>query len=1676
MKKILLLIVAMLGIFLVKAQENNTADKQDAIRLVTKNSNTIGLTNDELRNAVVSDTYFDKISGARMIYLQQAFKSIPVYNQLLVLAFKNEQLVSKAGSFISSIEKKINIGAAVPSITAQSAVLAALSDRKLATSQTPSVISITDNGNKYEFGDMGISSQHITAQLVWVPIADGRKLQLAWQVYIIPVTTSDYWMVRVDAAAGNILGMDNYTVYCNWDNPATKDLFSSETKNGAATSNLFDFRSAPPAPAVTLLNSPSLVNNSSYRVIPYPAESPLHPGGAHTLVANPWSMAAGNATSLKWNSNGGTDYTITRGNNVWAQEDRNNNNGTGAAPAATSSPDPLIFDFTPNFTVTPTQTTPTPNQQFNTVNLFYWNNIAHDLTYLYGLDEASGNFQDNNQGRGGVGGDWVNADAQDGGGTNNANFSTPPDGQSGRMQMYLWNGNPQKDGDVDNGIVIHEFGHGISNRLTGGPSQSGCLSNAEQMGEGWADYYALMYTQNWATSNLNTGFSSPRGVGTYAIGQTPGGSGIRNQKYCTNFAINNQVYAAAISGESHNRGEVWCATLWDMTWNIINQVGSINPNLFDPTGAGGNSIALKLVTEGMKLQPCSPGFIDGRNGILQADQLLYGGAYECAIREAFRRRGMGAFASQGSSGSVTDQIADYTAGGATLLLTQNGMTQVPEGGFITYTNTITTTACAPLTNFLITDTLPTNVTWISGGNYNSANRVVSFPVSVPAAQSQDFVFTVQVNAGAYFPTVSLFEDHVTGPGIAPEWTTNSSTTANWAVSNARSHSSPNSYYSLEIDVTSDQKLYSTNTIALGPTPPPLSFWHWYSTESTYDGGVLEISTNGGSVWNDLNTHIIKNGYIGTMDGTTIIPGRRAWTGSSNNKFIETRVDLSTYANQNVKFRFRFISDVGTALEGWYVDDIAVKSQAVVEMLSGLFTSVGIKVATSDTITIITPPVTCANVAVNAQPANTNVCVGANATFTVGVDGTTPSIQWQVSTNGGASYTDIPGQTNPTLTLAGVTVGMNNNMYHVVVTNSCPSNIISDGATLTVSDPASITTQPANATTCEGSNASYSVSTTGSANTYQWQVSTDGGATFNDIPGATSATLNIPAVTIAMNNNQYHVVVSSCSPTAVTSANVTLTVNGQASITTQPSDVTSCQATDATFTVQTGGPGVTYQWQVSTDGGATFNDIPGANANTYTITGVTPSQNNNQYHVIIANSCTASVTSANVTLVVSNIASIITQPGSITACDGDATSFVADASGTGYQWQVSTDGGGSFTDIPGATSPTLNLGNVTPAMSGNQYHLIVLTCGPASVTSNNVTLTVNIPANITSQPTNSSVCDGSSTSFSVTATGTSPAYQWEVSTDGGVSFSPVPGAIAATLNLPAVTTAMNGYIYRVVVSNFCTVNFTSNDAILSVSAITVIGNQPADQTVCAGSDATYTATATGSGLNYQWQISTDGGATFTDLTGATNSTLTIVAVTDAMNNDRFRVIISGCNTLTSNDAVLLVNPLPTVTISVAPYENITPGQTTTLTATSTPPASGFAWYKNGTLVPSLTTSTITVTYADTGIYRASATDANGCSNLSNAIKIGPESIAFIFPNPNNGLFWVTFPGTQYNGKPRYITMYDGKGAKVYEKAFVTSTSYERMEVHAESLSNGVYALVLYNTEGTVLGKGKVLIQR
>ena len=167
------------------------------------------------------------------------------------------------------------------------------------------------------------------------------------------------------------------------------------------------------------------------------------------------------------------------------------------------------------------------------------------------------------------------------------------------------------------------------------------------MGEGWSDWFGLMLT-------LRPGDTGPmgKGIGTFALGQPLTGSGIRPYRYSTNMSINPHTYDNIKTVSiPHGVGSVWCAMLWDMTWLLIDAYG------FDPdyhTGSGGNNIAMTLVTEALKLQPCSPGFVDGRNAILLADDVLYGGIHKCLIWKAFARRGLGFGANQGLSSSISD--------------------------------------------------------------------------------------------------------------------------------------------------------------------------------------------------------------------------------------------------------------------------------------------------------------------------------------------------------------------------------------------------------------------------------------------------------------------------------------------------------------------------------------------------------------------------------------------------------------------------------------------------------------------------------------------------------------------------------------------------------------------------------------------------------------------------------------------------------------------------------------------------------------------------------------------------------------------------------------------------------------------------------------------------------------
>jgi len=475
----------------------------------------------------------------------------------------------------------------------------------------------------------GIALEPVRARLVWHP--EGDALRLAWEVSLYPLDAQHYWLGYVDAATGRVIAQHDLVVH---------DTFGDTHAHGAAASL------APLASSSAHPLAPMLVG--SYTVFAMPLESPYD--GGRTAVANPDDALASPFGWHDTNGAAGAEFTTTQGNNVHAYTDTNADNvaDAGSSPSGGTS---LTFNFALDLAQAPSTYRPA-----SVVNLFYWSNVIHDVMYQYGFTEAAGNFQVNNYGRGGSGNDAVRAEAQDGGGTNNANFSTPVDGSAPRMQMYIGtNPNPDVDGSFDNGVVVHEYGHGISNRLTGGRTTTSCLGNAEQMGEGWSDWYGLMFT-------MAAGDTGPqaRGIGTYLFGQPANGVGIRPAPYSTNFAVNNYTYQRTRSGLSvpHGIGFVWATILWEATWELIN-VHGFSPDLYNASGTAGNQIMMRLVTEGLKLQPCSPGFVSGRDAILAADAAVYGGAHTALLQAAFARRGLGYSASQGSTGSNGDNTEAF---------------------------------------------------------------------------------------------------------------------------------------------------------------------------------------------------------------------------------------------------------------------------------------------------------------------------------------------------------------------------------------------------------------------------------------------------------------------------------------------------------------------------------------------------------------------------------------------------------------------------------------------------------------------------------------------------------------------------------------------------------------------------------------------------------------------------------------------------------------------------------------------------------------------------------------------------------------------------------------------------------------------------------------------------------
>jgi hypothetical protein len=547
--------------------------------------------------------------------------------------------------------------------------------------------------------------------------------------------------------------------------------------------------------------------------------------------------------------------------------------------------------------------------------------------------------------------------------------------------------------------------------------------------------------------------------------------------------------------------------------------------------------------------------------------------------------------------------------------------------------------------------------------------------------------------------------------------------------------------------------------------------------------------------------------------------------------------------------------------------------------------------------------------ITLEPASATIAVGATVRLSAAARGTpTPKVRWQVSENGGRSWSAVAGATSGTYVFAAQPnqIGWE---YRAVFTNS-KGSVKTTAARINVQTAAvpaiiavSIVTNPASVSAPSGASAAFSAAASGSPTpSVQWQLSSNGGASWSDIAGAASTGYAIASVTLAESGDQFRAVFTNAAGSVATAA-ATLTVVAPSQapqITTQPINQGVFVNQAVTFTAAASGqPTPTVQWEQSSGGGSGWTPIANATAPSYTISSTTLMQSGDQFRAVFSNSLGSATTSAALlTVSVSPIPpAITTEPTAQTVIAGQSATFISAATGTptpSVQWYASTNGGGSWSPISGATSPSYSFVALA-SESGEEFEAVYTgTSGQASVTTNPATLTVETAPQVTVQPQNQSVGSGSSVSFSATASGApAPAVQWQVSTNNGSTFTNITGATTSTYTT-TVTAANNGFQYRAVFTN------VAGTAASNAATVTIIANgtppqitqEPSNLAVVAGETVSFNAAASGAPApSVQWQVSTNKGASWGPVSGATSSTYTFSAEAGE-NGDEYRAVFNN----------------------------------------------------------------------------------------------------------------------------------------------------------------------------------------
>lgn len=1053
----------MLGLFLA-GTVNGQDNFQKALKHLMDNNKNTGLKSSDITGAKLASEATNEKLGTHYLYINQYIQDIQVHNAVAVYVFdKNGNIVSSNHTFIKDAEASVSASRA--RITPESAIINAAEQLGVALKTAPVSVGRSESG-VLQFEQNELTKYPISAQLKYIPAGD--KLVLCWNLHLDMKGNSDNWDYFVDAVSGEFVYKYNMTLYCSFHNHA----FSRSHDCTVAHQDITD--GSDEYPAESLLSSAA----ARYRVYALPVESPAH--GPRSLVTDDQYPKA---SPFGWHDTNGVpghEFTTTQGNNAYAYQDKNNDNSPDLPDTQGGST--LTFDFPMDLNLDPRQ-----NADATVTNLFYMTNMMHDISFLTGFTEQFGNFQQRNYTDAPGQGDPVLSEAFDAfeaspQGLNNANFSTPPDGVSGRMQMYLWNNNggsvsvdspeqiagyikpigsaqfgrpiPQAnetpitgnaiiavdasnpneslgcgnfanaaemagkvvlidrgicqfsqkvynaqragaiaviicnvpginggngdemvgmaggtnanlvtipsvfvgktncdkikfslrndirvmitfqvrdregaeylDGSLDNGIIAHEYGHGISTRLTGGRTNSGCLSNNEQMGEGWSDFFSLVTTHRPG----DTGEMS-RGIGTYANAESPGGRGIRRFPYSTNMNINPQTYND-IRGTTapHPLGEVWTGCLWDMYWAFVNLYG-FDPNWNNENS--GNFKAVQLVMEGMKLQPCSPGFVEGRDAILTADYIIHEGKHNCLIWEVFARRGIGFFADGGSPNDRNDGKEDFEPLPTCikeLKISKKVTALTTPGGEVDVELRAINHIPARQNKVTIIDELPDGLTYVLGSaniqDVKVEGNLLVFGLGDMEYEAQTTI-TYKLRTSASNKSVTLFRDDFEGD---IDWDISVEVGQdNWLPSYDFYRSPETSFGVANLPFEMDASIYSPPLQVTG-TNPALRFWHRFRTDAGVDGGFVQMSLNGGSYFNVPASRFLRNGPNSVIPYSTIaIPALQGYTGNTNGQWLDSYIDLSDYKGQTVQFRFRFASNNENAPTGddagWFIDDVEI---------------------------------------------------------------------------------------------------------------------------------------------------------------------------------------------------------------------------------------------------------------------------------------------------------------------------------------------------------------------------------------------------------------------------------------------------------------------------------------------------------------------------------------------------------------------------------------------------------------------------------------------------------------------------------------------------------------------------------------------------------------------------------